>query len=435
MDQPITATGNLSDTGSTAPAAFLVGLQFPDTAAAAAAELLLELAELAATLGVPVVGRLLVRMRTPNSRYLVGTGKAREIIRAAEAAGADLIVFDDPLAPSQQRNWERLSNLTVIDRQEVILDIFAARARTREAELQVALAQATYDLPRLKRRWTHLSRQRGMRGGMGLRGEGEQQIEVDARLVKARIARLKRRLTAVRRQRSVQRARRQKKPVPVTALVGYTNAGKSSLLNALTEAGLHTENKLFATLDPMVRRLVLPNRQEILLVDTVGFIRKLPHSLIDAFRATLEETVAANLLVEVVDCTSTQIEEHRCTTQAVLQEIGIANSERLTVFNKADLLQDRFRAGRLRRRYPDSVLVSARTGHGLDVLLDRLAAALEKSLREVQLLVPHQRYDVVARLHRTSHVLAEKYTETGIQIRAAVPPSLVPTLREFFQTN
>ncbi len=258
--------------------ALLVAVEYPESSADDCQEMLSELEQLTDTLGIPTVDRMRVRIAKPSPRHLIGSGKAAQVVERARQQQADVIIFDDPLTPSQQRNWETLADLAVIDREEVILDIFGQRAHTKEAELQIALARAEYDLPRLKRRWTHLSRQRGMRGGAGLRGEGEQQIEIDYRLVQREVAQLKRRLAEVRKKRQVQRKKRMKKPVPNAVIVGYTNAGKSSLLNALTGAHVFTENKLFATLDPTTRRIVLPNQQELLLSDTVGFIRKLPHS-------------------------------------------------------------------------------------------------------------------------------------------------------------
>jgi len=411
--------------------AFLVGIRGPQTPDEEARELLVELGELTATLGISVAGRLSVRLDHPVSRLLVGSGKAEEIVNAARSCTADVIVFDEALTPSQQRNWEKLAEMAVIDRQEVILDIFASRAQTREAVLQVQLAQARYELPRLKRRWSHLSRQRGMRGGMGLRGEGEQQIEVDARMVRNRIGRLQKQLAQVRKQRRVQRSRRLRKPVPLAAIVGYTNAGKSSLLNALTHADVLVEDRLFATLDPTVRRIVLPNHRELLLSDTVGFIRKLPHQLVEAFKATLEETVLADVIIEVLDVSAGQVEEHHKTTQAVLREIGVHDKSALLVFNKIDTIQNTYTLPRLRRRYPGCVFVSAKTGAGLNVLLERLAEVALPGLESVDLLVPHRKYELIALIHRTSSVLGEKHTSEGVRIRAEIPAGIRASIENF----
>jgi len=409
----------------------LVGLQHPHESEEQVDELLHELAELAETLGVPVAGRFVARVRKPQSRYLVGSGKADEIMDKAGELEADVIIFDEQLTPSQQRNWERLAEIAVIDRQEVILDIFSQRAQTKEAELQVSLAQAKYDLPRLKRRWTHLSRQRGMAGGAGLRGEGEQQIEVDARLVRRRIATLEKRLEEVRKQRDVQRKQRLRKPVPVAAIVGYTNAGKSSLLNVLTNADALVEDKLFATLDPTTRRIVLPNKQELLLSDTVGFIRKLPHQLVEAFKSTLEEATHADMLIEVLDITNEQVEEHHETTHEVLAELGGWDKPLIQVFNKTDLVDDSFTLGRFRRRHPDAVFVSCCTGAGMDTLLDALSVEVERELNRAEFLVPHERYDLIALLHRTSDICDEKHEDTGVRISASVSPQVLDALKDF----
>jgi GTP-binding protein HflX len=419
------------DTAGKPERAFLVGIQRAGTAPEASHELLAELEELCRTLGVSVIGSTMVRLRAPQPRYLIGSGKANEIIASARAVEADVLVFDDPLSPSQQRNWEELADLAVIDRQEVILDIFAERAHTREAALQVALARATYTLPRLQRRWTHLHRQRGAAGGQGMRGEGEQQLELDSRMVRTQITRLKEQIEEVKKHRHVQRSQRLKRPLPVAAIVGYTNAGKSSLLNALTGTNVFVEDKLFATLDATVRRLLLANHQELLLVDTVGFIRKLPHMLVDAFKSTLEETLMADVLIEVIDATSDQIEEHRQTTREVLAEIGAGEKPVIPVLNKIDCVTDDLARRRLQRACPEAVLISALTGEGLPLLTETLARALDASLKEQDLLIPHDRYDLVALLRRRSAVVTEKPEEDGVHLRARVPPDLAPAVAAF----
>jgi GTP-binding protein HflX len=409
--------------------ALLVGLQPPGTPPEEVEELLSELADLADTLGVPVVGRLVAHLRQPQSRYLVGTGKAGEIVDAARRVDADVIIFDDLLSPAQQRNWEALADIAVIDRQEVILDIFSQRARTKEAVLQVELARAKYNLPRLKRMWTHLSRQSG--GSAAQKGEGEQQIELDSRLIRTRISRLEQQLEEVRKQRQVQRQKRLRKPVPVAAIIGYTNAGKSRLLNALTNAEVFTENKLFATLDPTVKRIQLANNQDLLLTDTVGFVRKLPHQLVEAFKATLEETVTADFLIEVLDVTSDQLEEHHRTTRQVMEEIGAEDKPVVTVFNKVDLPVEEHVMHRLRRQNPGAAFTSALTGQGLDELKKCLESELNRSLREVTLQVPHERHDIIALLHRTSRIIEEKYTEEGASVEAAVPLNILGRVEKF----
>ncbi|RMD81051.1 MAG: GTPase HflX, partial [Lentisphaerae bacterium] len=306
--------------------------------------------------------------------------------------------------------------------------IFAQRAKTKEAELQIRLAQAEYMLPRIRRLWTHLDRQRG---GVGLRaGEGEKQIEIDRRILKREIAQLKSELAKVRRQRAQQRKQRQRVPVPVASLVGYTNAGKSSLLNHLTRAEVLVENKLFATLDPTTRRLELPSGQTLLLTDTVGFIRNLPHSLVEAFKATLEEAVQADFLIHVVDVSSTQWREHIEVTADVLREIGAGEHLRLLVFNKIDLI-DSHQLRRLRREYQDAVFVSVKTGEGIEELKQELAAILQRDLETVQLTISHERSDLVARIHEQAVVTQIRYEDHHIFIEARVPQKMKKELQPF----
>ncbi|MCL1817418.1 MAG: GTPase HflX [Spirochaetaceae bacterium] len=327
---------------------------------------LAELRALVESIGFTPAAALSARIRKASPRYLVGNGKAEELRAAAEQAEAGLIVFDTELSPSQQRNWEDLTGLCVIDRQEVILEIFMDRALTREAQLQVDLARMQYSLPRLTRAWAHLSRQRG--GARGTRGEGETQLEIDRRRVMARIIKTKDELKKVRKQRATQRTRRENSSLPTGCIVGYTNAGKSSLLKALSGAGLHIENKLFATLDSTTRRVHLPCGGEVLLTDTVGFISRLPHELIEAFKSTLEEAVLADFLVHVLDASSPRLREHALTTRKILAEIGAADKPVITVLNKSDLCPEDSpvcAAG----DYPNPVMFSATRGTGTRELL------------------------------------------------------------------
>jgi len=390
-------------------------------------ELLAELTELVENLGLRVARATLVNLRSPSPAFLLGRGKAEELAAAAKSASADVIVFDSALSPAQQRNWEELAGIAVIDRQEVILEVFADRARTREAVLQVALARMEYSLPRLTRAWTHLSRQRG-RGAMG--GEGETQLEQDRRVVRDRIAHLKQELAAVVRHRGVQRTRRVRVPVPTASIVGYTNAGKSSLLNRLTGSHVLVEDKLFATLDPTTRQVVLPGNQKLLLTDTVGFIRRLPHGLVDAFKATLEEVLVADFLIHVVDVTSPHFEKHRSTTLSVLTELGAGDKPALNVFNKVDLAD----AGEIRaarQAVPDALLLSAKTGKGVDALEDRCRELIAHGLGTVRLLIPLDRYDLVARLHELGHVQSQEHREEGILVSGRFPPSQNGLLEPF----
>jgi GTP-binding protein HflX len=397
--------------------ALLVGLQTPGMAAGEGDELLGELKELVENLGLTITRTTFVNLRLMQAKYLVGSGKAAELIALAQADGADLIVVDGELSPSQQRNWEEDSGLAVIDRQEVILEIFADRAQTREAVLQVALARMEYSLPRLTRAWTHLSRQRG-KGAMG--GEGETQLEQDRRVVRDRIAHLKEELASVISQRATQRRKRQRTPVPGAAIVGYTNAGKSSLLNKLTGAHVLAVDKLFATLDPTTRQFALPDGRTLLVTDTVGFIRRLPHRLVEAFKATLEEVVVSDFLIHVIDVTNPNFEQHHATTLEVLGELGAADKPTITVFNKMDAATPLILA-RVRARHPEALFISAHTGAGLAALLRRCEELAVDNLEPVELLIPHHRYDVVAKLHAAGQVRKQESVDEGVRLSGRFP--------------
>jgi GTP-binding protein HflX len=398
--------------------AYLVGVALPEEPDTMTESLLAELNELVVTLGVGIVGQETVRIREPQARMLLGKGKAEAIIHRARAHRADCLVLDASLSPAQQRNWEAASGLCVIDRQEVILDIFSERAQTREAVLQVELARAEHSLPRLKNAWTHLSRQRGG-GGVTQRGEGEAQIELDARMVRQRISRLKKELSAVLQHRDVQRKKRQRVPVPTAALVGYTNAGKSTLLNALTGADVLSADKLFATLDPTTRQLRLPGGQKLLLTDTVGFVRRLPHQLVEAFKATLEEAVLADFLIHVVDVSNPEYRLQQETTLSVLKDLGADEKRIMTVFNKVDRLEEPPRAEE------GTVPVSALAGSGFKTLLQECEAFLEDRMEVMQLLIPFDRYDLVTQLHAQGGIRSKKAAEAGIAVVATVPRRLL----------
>lgn len=399
-----------------------------------AESLLEELGELVKTLGIEVIDSVLARCRDMHKKLLCGTGKADEIVSLARAHDCDVIVIDNGLAPSQQREWEKLADLCVIDREEVILDIFAKRAQTKEARLQVELARMQYALPRLARMWGHLDREGGSGGGQGggaARGMGEKQIEVDRRLANLSIDRCKRELEQVRKQRRTQRKEREKLETPHAAIVGYTNAGKSTLLNALSGAEVMAKDMLFATLDTTTRRIDLPDGQPLLLTDTVGFVRNLPHRLVEAFKATLEEAVLADFLIHVLDATSPEIERFHRTTLEVLDELGAEGKPTITVLNKIDLVTDPEQIASLARMFPNALRVSAFTGSGLDRLLDACSAALADRVRCLDYRIPQQRADLVGLLHRDAKVLSTDYEGNDILVRAVVPPMLAGRLEPF----
>lgn len=414
--------------------AFLVGIQQEGNSPTEAEALLDELKLLTYTLGIEVCDCMMVRIKQPQIKFYTGSGKAEEIRERAKEAQADLIIFDRALSPSQQRNLEQLGGLTVIDRHEVILDIFSKRARSRQAVLQTDLARMEYMLPRLKRAWTHLSRQRG--GARGTRGEGEKQIEVDRRSVLKQITAIKKELTEVRKQHQTQRKKRQSVPVPLVSLVGYTNAGKSSLMHQLTEADVLREDKLFATLDTTTRKLHLKSKRSLLLTDTVGFIRNLPHDLIEAFKSTLEETVLASFLLHVLDASAPDIKELEKTTLSVLQDLGIADKPRITVINKTDLLEKNgLEHNLLKREYPEAVFISCRTGEGMDTLLNKLEAMLDSFMVEQSYRIPLSRYDLISRLHKEGRVLEEKHQDNAVEISVLIDPAKTPLFQEFRLEN
>ena len=337
-----------------------------------------ELLGLASTLGLVITGQELVHVREKQPRFGIGSGKAQELTEKVAALGADCLVFNFELSPSQQRNWEELSNIPAIDRQELIIKIFAERAVTREAELQVKLAQLVYSLPRLSHKYIDLSRQRG--GRYGTRGAGETLLETDRRQVEQKIQKLEKELKAVQKQRQIQRKQRERQGLPVCAIVGYTNAGKSSLLNALTGAAVLVEDKLFATLDATTRRFEPEPGKAALLVDTVGFIRRLPHSLIKAFRSTLEEATLADLLIHVLDASEPDIESFYQTTNSVLGELGAQNVPVVIVLNKIDRVDDSVLENLL-SRFPGSIAISAKDGKGLAELKRQIGIALGAKLQ------------------------------------------------------
>lgn len=408
--------------------ALLVGAYTDAAGREDADDLLQELGELVRTLGVPIVGKQLVQIREMQARYFLGSGKAEEICEYARSLGCDVIIFDNELTPAQQRNWENLAKITVIDRQEIILDIFGSRAQTREAKIQVDLARMTYSLPRLTRAWSHLGKQGG---GIGSKGEGESQLEQDKRKIRGQMDRLKRDLVEVRRNRANQRKDRKRAPVPNAAIVGYTNAGKSSLLRRLTGAEVLVEDALFATLDTTTRKIDLPNKQPLLLTDTVGFIRKLPHQLVESFNATLEEAVMADFLIHLLDASHPRVLEFHGTTMKVLEELGADAKKTITVFNKIDRVEDPMTKAMLRNSHPDALFISVHSGDGLDLLVGKLGELVGNGSREIVLHLPHDRADLLARLHREGVVHETSYEAEFSMIRATVPAKLRELMTPF----
>ena len=384
---------------------------------------LAEMRELLRTAGVATVGEVVQIRDKPHPNLYLGPGKVEELIPQLKAADANLIVTDDELSPRQERNLEKQLELPVLDRTAVILDIFAGHAHSAEGKLQVELAQLEYNMARMRGLWTHLERLGAGRGvgGIGTRGPGESQIETDRRLARDRITALRRRLDHVRSNRAVQRAERERAHLPSVALAGYTNAGKSTLLNALTGSDVGVRDRLFHTLDPTTRTTRVQGRT-YLMTDTVGFIRKLPHQLVDAFAATLEETKRADLLLHVVDASAPE-EELVAMTRAVddvLEEIGVGDQPRILVLNKADVL-DEERRRELAFRHPEAALVSAISGEGLDELQERIADEFERTLRDVELLVPFSEGGTLSELHDLAGDLERTDTPDGVRIQARLP--------------
>ncbi len=403
--------------------ALLVGVFKPaEVEKRVAEENLDELEFLAETWGVETVAKVACNVRKYEAGLLVTKGKLEELVEAAKASGADLVIFDDEISPAQQRNLEEVFEMTVMDRTELILEVFAQRARTREARLQIELARTRYQFPRLKRLWTHLSRQR-MSGGF-LKGDGETQLEIDKRLLQKRVDRLTKQIEEVKSSRSTQRSARKRSEVPIFAIIGYTNAGKSTLLNALTNAGVFVEDKLFATLDTTTRKFTLPNNQEILLIDTVGFIRKLPHQVIAAFRSTLEEALQADILVHVIDVSHPQAEDHVETTHEVLKELKAEDCPMITVFNKTDLVEDPSIMHKLRIKYPKTVRISAVKGEGFEDLYTAMVQELAKRRVVVDLRVPQSEYGVVSELTQQGNILHQDYDGNDVLLKVEIPRTL-----------
>ncbi|HKM07160.1 MAG TPA: GTPase HflX [Sphaerochaeta sp.] len=392
-----------------------------------------ELQALVSTMGPLSVHTLMIPLREPNSATLIGSGKVAEIKALIDTYENELVIFDQSISPRVQRNLEKEWDCCVIDRDEVILQIFADRAATKEASLQVELARLEYSLPRLTRMWTGLSRQHG--GVKGTRGGGEQQLELDRRQIKEKIVLLKEQLKKVQQQRSVQRSQRQNGNVPLGAIVGYTNSGKSSLLNALSQADVLVENKLFATLDPTTRTVKLPGGAEVLLSDTVGFVSDLPHNLVDSFKSTLEEAKYADFLIIVCDASHPDMIGSYTTTVSVLEELGCTDKPAIVMINKMDAVNDDFAVARLKSMYSPVVETSVLKGEGLDTLLLQIGETLHGLCPISYFLIPESRYDLVAHIRRSGQVLSIDYLDTGILVKTQILERYQSPLLDFKVTG
>ena len=420
--------------------ALLVGLGLPGESRRERAALLAELEDLVRNLGIGIVECTLEFTRELQAKYLCGVGKAEEIRQRADELDADCVIFDNLLAPSQQREWEKLLEVTVMDREEVILDIFARRARTREAVLQVDLARMQYALPRMAGMWKHLDRQRGgsgggKGGGAAARGEGEKQIEVDRRLARERIEAIRDELELVRRQRGTQRKERTRQGIPTAAIVGYTNAGKSSLLNLITGAGVLAQNILFATLDTTSRKIELPDGQPLVLTDTVGFIRNLPHRLVEAFKSTLEEAVLADFLIQVVDASDEDALRHYETTCEVLNSLGAQDKPMVVVWNKCDLIPEDMREVTLQALASKvecpSLTMSVVEEKGIDALMAACVEMLSHRVERQTYRIPLAESRIIAIMHRDGKVLSTEYEGNDAIVEAILPKEFAARIADY----
>jgi GTP-binding protein HflX len=406
----------------------LIGLETPDDSKWDHAESLQELGELVKSAGGEVVDTAIQRRESPTAAYYIGPGKANELATLCKKENVGTVIFNNELSPAQSRNLEKIFERKILDRTQLILDIFAQRAKSKDGKLQIELAQLQYLLPRLTGMWTHLSRQSG---GIGTRGPGETQLEVDRRRVTERIARLSRELDEVRQQRTTQRQGRLRQHWPIVSLVGYTNAGKSTLLNRMTRSEVYAADQLFATLDPTTRQFVLPNKQKLLLTDTVGFLKQLPHHLIESFKATLEEVAEADLLLHVVDLSHPLFEQQMAAVQQVLEELNAWGKQMIVVFNKVDRVANPALVENVLHANPGSVAISAVTGEGMDQLLSEIETRVKSWRLRVKLVLPNHLTALVAELHRLGRVLDVSYKGDSIALTAHIPPQLQGKVRQY----
>lgn len=412
--------------------ALLLGVYFQHTDRGLCEVSLNELERLADTYGLQTVDKVPIHLRQITASTFIGKGKLQELAALLEEYDIDLVLLDEEVSPHQQRNLEKALKKPVMDRTELIIEVFAKRAQSKEARLQVELAKIRYQLPRLKRLWTHLSRQVSGGGGF-LKGEGEKQIELDRRILRHRIVRLEKEVEEVHATRQTQRGARLRRQIPTFAIVGYTNAGKSTLLRALTHADVLVEDKLFATLDTATRKYILPNKQEILLVDTVGFIKKIPHTLVAAFKSTLEEAIYTDALIHLVDASSPEALGQAEATLEVLEELGAKDRPMLTVLNKIDRCEDKNMLLKLRVSYPRTIAISALEGQGFTELLARMIEVIASLRKKVHLSIPQSHYSLVSELMRDGHVLSIEYEENNVlmevELSSALEKKVTPFLR------
>ena len=422
-------TATVTDLDVTVQKAFLVGVQLPDHGTIESERSLDELELLTDAAGSEVVGADLVKRDAPDAAWYIGSGKADELATLTKALDVDVVIFDNPLSPAQQRNLQKKFECDVVDREALILDIFAQHASSREGAIQVELALLRYRLPRLRGLGKQLSRQ-GAGSGIANRGPGETKLETDRRRIETRISKLERQLAALSKTRATQRKARRRAEIPQVAVVGYTNAGKSTLLNRLTSADVLAENRLFATLDSTVRKCELPDGRRVLLSDTVGFIRRLPHNLVEAFRSTLEDTLEASLLLHLVDASDPDPDGQIEAVHIVLSEIGASDLPEIIVFNKIDAA-DAGALGRFRNLHPEAAFISARTGEGLDDLLRTVADRLAERSILLRLEIPYARADMIASAHQVGEVLAEKHEDTGAILEVRLQTADADPFTEF----
>ncbi len=412
--------------------AMLVGVECPGESQWDLADSLRELEQLVKSAGGTVFHKAIQKLPAPTAPFYIGKGKAEELAKITKEMQLGTVVFDDELSPAQGRNLEKMFGCKVLDRTQLILDIFAQRAKTREGKLQIELAQLKYLLPRLTRMWTHLSRQSG---GIGTRGPGETQLEVDRRRVQEKITKLLKELVEVRRHRGIQRQGRQRHEWPMIALVGYTNAGKSTLLNSLTASEVLAADQLFATLDPTTRKTTLPNKQSLLLSDTVGFLQKLPTHLVESFKATLEEVKEADILLHVVDLSHPLYENQMKAVHQVLGQLECSGKEMITVFNKIDVLENPGLVDRCLIQYPQSVAISAATGVGIDQLFQEIVSRLRARRREVNFRIPQEEASLIAEIYKGGQVLETTYRGNYIHIKSIVSEKVAGRLKEYIKVT